>query len=243
MFSLTACTHIENEEAARRLIDWREKDMADLEQRLDEVETHRIYRVADNLRHQCRFIEEMVVPELMERISDWRRFVLAADTAVITVYVVALAMLLLFTGTWDGFDYIPAGFVESVMNSSLLGGLLGAFVLGSLVIFHFGFRHFAQQRYRPSADEHKLEGYDVEALDRAFIKSTSPIRTLLLSKPSGWHVFNRRRLSNVFYRAGVFIRKLNDAHIQPDGSWAEAQNNDAETPAETAPENEKPLEN
>ena len=243
VFSLTACTHIENEEAASRLIDWREQDMADLEERLDEVETHRIYRVADTLRHQCRFIEENVVPELMERISDWRRFVLSADAAVITVYVVALLLLLLFTGSWDGFDYVAADFVQSVVNSSLLSGLLGAFVLGSIAIFHFGFRRFAQQRYRPCADESRLEGFDTEALDRAFIQSTSAWRSLLLTKPRGWHMFNRKRLSNVFYRAGVFIRQLNDAHIQPDGSWAEDTQEQAETVDETDREDKKPLEN
>ena len=233
VFSLTACAHIENEEAAKRLIEWREQDMTDLEQRLGEVETHRVYRVADALRHHCRHIEEMVVPEIRERLDDWRHFVLAADTAVLTVYAVALILLLLFTGSWDGFDYIPASFVTTIMGSVILKSLVGVAVLGSMVFLHFVFRRFARQRYRPAADEHKLEGFDVESLDRAFIKSTGTLRSVLMRSPSGWHVFNRRRLSSVFYRAGVFIKKLNDTHIQPDGTWVDDDENESQKKEKT----------
>ena len=239
VFSLTACAHIENEEAARRLIDWREQDMADLEQRLEEVETHRVYRVADALRHHCRHIEEMVVPEINERLVDWRRFVLAADTAVLTTYVVLIVLLLLFTGSWEGFNYVPAGFVQTIMGSMILKGLISVLLIGSMIIFHYGFRRFAPQRYRPAADEHKLEGFDIDALDRAFIKSTGTFRSLFAGSPSGWHVFNRRRLSNVFYSAGVFIKKLNDTHIQPDGSWAEDTEPDAEATQKKTEETEE----
>jgi hypothetical protein len=114
----------------------------------------------------------------------------------------------------------------------LLKGFIAAAVIGSLVVLHYGFRSFAQKRYRPAADEHKLEGFDIESIDRAFIKSTGPLRSIFLRSPSGWHVFNRRRLSNVFYRAGVFIKKLNDTHIQPDGSWLDEVNTEAENETE-----------
>lgn len=234
VFSLTACAHIENEEAARRLIEWREQDMADLEQRLEEVETHRVYRVADTLRHHCRHIEEMVVPEIKERLDDWRHFVLAADTAVLITYTVAATLLLLFTGSWDGFSYVPPGYITAIMGSTILKSLVGAVIIGSMIALHFAFRRFAQQRYRPAADEHKLEGFDVESIDRAFIQSTGTLRSIFMRSPSGWHMFNRRRLSNVFYRAGVFIKKLNDSHIQPDGTWVDEEESETES-------KEKPL--
>ena len=218
VFSLTACTHIENEEAARRLIEWREQDMADLETLLDQVELQRVYRVADSLRHRCHHIEEQVVPELRERISDWRRFVLRADAAVIITFAMFALLIALFSGDWDGFNYIPAKPVQFVFDSTILKLLLGTLIAGSLAIFHFAFRRFAQLRYRPRADD-ELQGFDVESLDNAFIKSTGALRSLFATSPSGWHVFNRRRLSNIYYRAGVFIKQLNDEHIQPDGSW------------------------
>ncbi|MCW8963628.1 MAG: dynamin family protein [Gammaproteobacteria bacterium] len=253
VFSQTACTHIENEEAARRLIDWREQDMADLDERLELVEVQRIYRVADSLRHQCHHIEESVVPELKERISDWRRFVLFADAAVLITMGVAALFMLLFTGEWSGLQYTPAALVQTIFDSMILKGLLAALVVGTLAIFHFGFRRFAQQRFRPTSDEHKLEGFDVDALDKAFVKSTGPFRSLFMRSPSGWHYLNRRRLSSIYFRAGTFIKQLNDSHIQPDGSWQDEVTSstatadveeiiDQEKVTEEEREKEKPLD-
>lgn len=242
VFSLTACTHIENEEAARRLIDWREQDVADLEKRLDDVETQRIYRVADSLRHYCTHIEEQIVPELKERMSSWRRFVLSADLAVLATYLVILILVLLFTGSWKGFDYVPADFVSTILGSTILKSLIGTFVIGSLLIFHYGFRRFAQQRYRPAVDEQATQDFDVTSVDRAFLKSTGGLRSLFLVSPSGWHMFSRRRLSNIYFRVGAFIKQLNDRHIQPDGNW---QDDDGEQSGSNVVEQqlaEKPVE-
>lgn len=222
VFSLTACTHIENEAAAKRLIDWREQDMADLDDRLEQVEMQRVYRVADSLRHQCLHIEESVVPELKERLGDWRRFVLFADSAVFITLAVVTLFVLLFSGDWAGLEYTPARFTQAIMDSMILKGLLGALVVGSMVILHFAFRRFAQQRYRPAADDRNLEGFDVDALDKGFIKSTGPLRSIFMSSPSGWNFFNRRGLSSIYFRAGAFIKQLNDIHIQPDGSWQDS---------------------
>jgi hypothetical protein len=234
VFSQTACTHIENEEAARRLIEWREQDMADLEERLDQVELQRVYRVADGLRHQCHHIEEQIVPELRERLADWRRFVLLADSAVLVTFGVLLVFTLLFSGTWDGLQYTPAKFVQLALDTPIIQWLLGALLLGSLGILHFSFRRFAQQRFRPASDEPPLEGFDVESLDKAFIQSTGPFRSLFARSPSGWHVFNRRRLSNIYYRAGSFVKQLNDSHIQPDGTWQDDTSDDNKMPEEAA---------
>jgi len=226
VFSQTACVHIENEEAARRLIEWREQDMADLEDRLNQVEMQRVYRVADSLRHHCLHIEEKVVPELKERIADWRRFVLLADGAVVITWIVLALLTLLFSGDWTGLKYAPASYIQAIIDNMMLKGLLGAFIIGSVVIFHFGFRRFAQQRYRPASDEHNMEGFDVDALDQAFVKSTGPFRTIFMRWPSGWNFFNRRNLSSIYFRAGTFIKQLNDTHIQPDGTWQDNPDDD-----------------
>jgi len=230
-----ACTHIENEDAARRLIEWREQDMADLDERLDQVEVQRVYRVADSLRHQCHHIEEQIVPELKERISDWRRFVLMADSAVLITLGVVVLFVLLFSGDWAGFDYTPATVVQTIVDNGILKGLVGALVLGFMAILHFSFRRFAQQRYRPIADERNLEGFDIDALNQAFLKSTGPFRSLFARSPSGWNFLNRRRLSGIYFRAGAFIKQLNDTHIQTDGSWQD----DAESAAAAVDEGVK----
>jgi GTPase Era involved in 16S rRNA processing len=232
VFSQTACTHIENEEAARRLIEWREQDMADLDNQIEQVGMQRVYRVADSLRHQCHHIEEQVVPELKKRLSDWRRFVLKADIAVLITLGVAVVFLLLFSGSWSGFDYTPANHVQTLLDSMMLKGLLGALVVAFVAILHFSFRRFAQQRYRPKADEASLDDFDVSSLDQAFIKSTGWFRSLLMRSPSGWNFINRRRLSGIYFRTGVFIKQLNDLHILPDGRGEKAENSTGPEPQE-----------
>lgn len=217
VFSLTACTHIENEEAARRLIEWREQDMADLDMRFDQVETQRVYRVADSLRQLCTDIETAIVPDLRERLADWRKFVLIGDSIVLSFALVAFLFWLLFGGSWEGLSYTPPELVTSMLDSKLLLSLASATGLSSYIILHYLFRGMARKRYRPASDDIPDHLAAHAFLDKAFMKSTGIYRSIFWSFPAGWNFLTRRKLSGIFTRSGEFIKKLNDMHISPDG--------------------------
>lgn len=208
VFSLTACTHIENEETARRLIEWREQDMADLERHFDQVETQRVYRVADNLRQLCTDIESVIVPDLKERLADWRRFVLIGDAVIFSLMVISFVFWLL-SGGYSAF--------QSVIDSKVLTTLLSVLLVAVCIAFHFCLRSLGQRRYRPAADISDDESVSHKYLDEAFLRSTAAPRSIFWWTPAGWNFLTRRRLAGILARSGEFIRKLNDLHIAPGG--------------------------
>ncbi len=231
VFSLTACTHIENEEAARRLIKWREQDMADLERRFGQTEMQRVYRVADNLRQLCTDIESVIVPDLEERLSDWRRFVLTGDAIIFSLAMVLVVFWLLFGGHWEGLSYASPLPLQSIMGSRILITLLSVFLVAACFIFHFGLRGLGRRRYRPTTDTLPNGLASHKYLDKAFLRSTSALRSIFWWTPAGWNILTRRRLSGIFARSGEFIREMNDLHIAPDGE--EDLRSDAETDKQT----------
>lgn len=220
IFSQTACAEIKNEEAAKRLLQWREQDMRDLQLRIEAVQVERIYRVADGLRRLGKNIAEQVVPDIQSRLADRRRFVLMADAMVLGLTALVMITWLLFNGTWDGLDYTSPGFLLTLAASPVLSGLLLFLGIGGLLGLHYGFRRIAHFRYRPVPQDWVYQEISFEALCRAYEHSTTGLRSLLWISPRGWHWLTRRRLSGVMHRVGHYIQRLNDRYISPDGESA-----------------------
>ncbi len=208
IFSLTAGTHIENEKAFRRLIEWREQDMAELERCFDRIEIQRIYRVADSLRQLCMDIESVIVPDLKKRLASWRRFVLIGDAVIFSLIAISVIFWLLFGGY---------SVFQSVIDSKVLTALLSVLLVAVCFAFHFGLRSFGQRRYRPVVEKLPERLAAHKYLDQAFLRSTAALRSIFWSAPAGWHILTRRQLSGIFVRSGELVRKLNDRHIAPDG--------------------------
>jgi len=223
VFSQTACTQIKNEEAARRLLEWREQDMGDLTNRLEEVEMERIYRVADALRRLGKDIEEQVVPDIRSRLADWRRFVLWGDASIIAAAVLGFLLWLLFNGAWDGLSYTQPEVLSTITSSRLLGGLIVFLCIGILGATHYGLRRMGRYRLRPLRKDWRSQEITFEELDRAYDHSTRGIRSIFWRTPAGWHWLVRRRLTGVMRRAGAYIQRLNDRFISTQASDADGQ--------------------
>ena len=208
VFSLTAGTHIENEEAARRLLEWREQDMNELERCFERVEMQRVYRVANNLRQLCMDIESVIVPDLKERLADWRRFVLIGDATMLFL-VTILAVFWFLSGGYSA--------LQSVLDSKVLTTLLFVFLVAICLTFHFGLRSIGRRWYRPVAGKLPERLAAHKYLDQAFLDSTAALRSIFWSAPTGWNFLTRRHLAGIFARSGEFIRNLNDQYIAPDG--------------------------
>ncbi len=217
VFSLSACAHIENEEAARRLQEWREQDMEDLNKRIDQVGLQRVYRVADSLRKLCIDIEETVVPDLISRMKKWRRFTLLGDAIFSGTLVVVFLLWMLFVGNWDGLSYTAPDIYHSILDSQILSIMVSIFIIGLIGIVHFGLRNKAQQRFCPAEGENP-DGVSVNFdLKKAFLRSTRLAIPVFWGRPAGWHFLSKRKNASVYQRAGEFIRKLNDEYIRPQG--------------------------
>lgn len=217
VFNLSACTHIENEGAARRLREWREQDMADINMRIDQAGLQRVYRVADSLRALCVDIDEIIVPELKSRLKKWRRFTLVGDAVFVGMLLGIFLLWMLLDGHWDDLSYSAPAAYHAILDSQVLSLMAGVLLIGLIVTVHVVLRRLARRRFCPVEGEHSGDTGVKFDLRAAFLRSTGIFRPVLRVTPAGWHIFSKRRVSAVYQRASRFIRELNDRYIQPEG--------------------------
>jgi GTPase Era involved in 16S rRNA processing len=210
---------IENEALRTRFETKRDADLADIHNRMYQVEVERAYRVVAVLEQTARDIEEKIVPKLRELLDSWKRRVLRTDGVLFGVIVLGVLILTLWTGEWTA-----GGFYHPVW-ANLLGHPIWRWVaLGSVLVLavyaHLTVRqHVAKrlvkrlQRELSSMQEMAFLG----GITRAFQKNTHFWRSIFSSSPAGWHHRAHRTIQEVLAEANSYVQELNNAFTDPSG--------------------------
>ena len=179
---------IYNEEAAMPIEDKalrdryqrkRDIDMAELSQRMDEVEVERGYRIVSSLEDVARRIETDVIPALNAALGRWRKLTIVGD-------LIGLALLAgLAGGLLQVFGIGPFVDAYNGIKGYVLAHMALAVALGTLAItWHYAVRkwaaHFVHNRLP------KLYGDQELNLRQAFMKNTRPWRSVYRSGAAGW---------------------------------------------------------
>ncbi len=232
IYNPDAAVPIENEALRNRLESKRDADLAEIHDRMRQVEIERAYRIVGALEKTSRGIEDKVVPRLRSALTSWRKRVLWGDGIVFGL----LALILFYFGLKPGHAVGTTAISDwaAILNSSAtISTLAFIFVLIAAVAVHYGIRSLARKSLFGSLareeDSSELRG-DLVA---AFRRSTRPWRSIFSNNPSGWGRGTRKRLHQIIQDTDSYVQALNDRFTNPSGDEAPARELPAKAPEAT----------
>ncbi|HET8553045.1 MAG TPA: dynamin family protein [Gammaproteobacteria bacterium] len=202
---------IEDEARRVRFKQKRDEDLAEIYNRIQEVEVGRAYRVVDVLANTAKAIEEVWVPRLKHYLNLWRKRVWTYDGIVlIFVLLLTIACWLAFTApTLTAFATIGAGGWMSIVSGVVL------FVISMAI--HFAFRRLAARQIARRI-QREASPETVADLLRAFRRNTRWTRNLLARNPAGWGMRARRLVRKTIENRTDYVQDLNDRFTNPAGT-------------------------
>lgn len=189
----------------------KDEDMAEIYNRIQEVEVRRAYRVVDVLAQTAKDLEEVWVPRLNGWLDRWRKRVWIYDGIVLgLVILLTIACYIAFTAaTQSAFATIGAGGVPSIVSAIVL------FIIAMAI--HFGFRRMAANQLCGKIRKEAPPDYAGDLL-RAFRRNTRWSRNMLTRSPAGWGMRARRLIKKTVDNRTGYVQDLNDRFTNPSGS-------------------------
>ncbi|MEE9334669.1 MAG: dynamin family protein [Granulosicoccaceae bacterium] len=191
-----------------RLAAKSDADMADIEERIQQVEVERAYRIVGAMEKQAYRIRDESIPALRTLKKDWSSKVLKWDAIALgTLLAVVLGIS------------IATGFIGSLMVMilslfsnpvAMLSGIAGVVI--PLFIGHHLIRKWVRGRMLP-----QIAKSDSSELAAAFIKNTSFFNSVFSSSLIGWNKGAEKKINRAIEQASEFVQKLNDQFTDPSG--------------------------
>ena len=197
---------IDDETVRKRFAAKRDTDLADIYERIHQVEVERSYRIIGALDHIASDIETVVIPKLKETLKRWSKAVLIADALVLGALVIIIAIII---GRFDLSGLIAVDFT----NQPILSTLKVAVIAVAALAVHFTMRKFVAKRMARKLETNTLAGN----MKAAFLRNTRPVRSLFHPVPAGWTSRSRRTLASVIADASGFVQTMNDRFTSPSG--------------------------
>ena len=201
----------------------RDHDLAEVHERMNQVEVERAYRIVGTLEKTAAELEEKVAPALASLLETWRKRVLITDAVIYSLLFLGLIVGTVKLGYWNGMDF------HSETLSNITSTPLGVYslVLGSYLVLlgiHFGIRHLVIKTM--SGKIRKLsKSLDIRgSLANAFKRSTAPWRSIFHKTPAGWNRRSKKYLSQVLQDADKYVQTLNDTFTNPSGDEIQTDN-------------------
>ncbi len=217
IYNEEAANPIPDEALRRRFEGKRDRDLADITERMEQVEIERAYRIVGSLEKTARGFEDKVVPAINALIAKWRRRTLIGDLVAALLIAGAFVGITNRLGQWDGLQF-NAGWWERLTATpmSIYFTALGAYLLWLVV--HYGVRHLAAKSLLRAADR-KGQSLGLRgSLREAFRANTRPWRSIFSRKPAGWGRRSRRRIQQALEDADRYVQDLNDRFTDPSGN-------------------------
>ena len=207
IYSDKASVHIEDEKLRRRYENKRDQDLAEIYNRMEQVEIDRAYRIVSTLEKTSREIEDKIVPTLSEGLAIWKKRTLWLDIFLLGV-AGGIGLWLAQPGWWS--------WSMQSMNHGLTAFAILAAVLYAL---HLTARSLAARSligwFRK---QQQLLPIKVN-LTGAFKRNTAWWRPMLIQRTSaGWRRGTRRLLARIINQADAYVQELNDRFTNPSGA-------------------------
>ncbi|MGH8584176.1 MAG: dynamin family protein [Gammaproteobacteria bacterium] len=215
IYNLEAANPIEDTGLRKRFEAKREVDMAEVLDRMQQVEVERAYRIIGVLEKTAKSIQSEYVPRLREARKRWKAWVLGIDALVGLVIAALVVGWGLGTGWWQDGDPIPAWFAD-LSDTARYG--LGAAALALLLYIHHGARRIgAKHVLRRLGEEPCPEDLRVPLL-RAFRNNRRFLSSVFSTRPVGWGRRAHRAIARVMSDSDRYVETLNDRFTNPSGN-------------------------
>ena len=197
---------IDDETVRKRFQSKRDTDLADIYERIHQVEVERSYRIIGALDHIASDIENLVVPKLAETLHRWMRAVLMIDAAIFGSILILIAVISNWINLWGLFSL-------DFTNQAVISAIKVAVMAIAVIAIHSTVRKFVARRMAGKLETDSLAGN----FKNAFLRNTRPIRSLFYPAPAGWTSRSRRILAGVVGDASRFVQTMNDRFTNPSG--------------------------
>ena len=195
----------------KRFQSKRDTDLADIYERIHQVEVERSYRIIGALDHIASDIENVVAPKLTEMMRRWMKAVLITDAAIFGGLLILIAVISNWISLWGLFSL-------DFTNQAVISTLKVTAMTVAVIVIHSGVRSFIANRIARKLETESLAGN----VKSAFLRNTRPIRSLFHPAPAGWTSRSRRILAGVVGDASRFVQTMNDRFTNPSGIIAES---------------------
>jgi hypothetical protein len=203
---------IENEHLRRRFEEKRAHDMAEIMNRIRQLEVERSYRVAGSLEHTAESIRDRLVPRLQAARRAWKSRVLWLDALAFGGLAVLAAVLVSTYGTWA-----PSAWAAWFAENALVGSIAVAAVIVGALVLHRELRRIAARGVAKKIESDDALGEHAPRVAQAFRYNVKSWWPFAARRPLGWNGGTRRRLDRVLSDAHATIQRLNDRYTDPSG--------------------------
>ncbi|MFT5448210.1 MAG: hypothetical protein ACI9DC_003391 [Gammaproteobacteria bacterium] len=211
-----AAISIDDPKLRERFESKRAQDMAAIEERIDQVEVERAYRIIGVLEDTAQRIQNEVIPGLREAREVWKRRVLWLD-AIVFSFVIAAGIAWSLGLSGAGAMLFEHPLVLAMTDSALGWGLFAAGIALVLFSIHIGLRGIAAQSVVNRLERLKSLGDATDWVVRAFKRNATVWRPLFGRDPVGLGLGVRRRLARVLNDADQYVQSLNNRFADPSG--------------------------
>ena len=216
IYNEEAANPITDEALRRRFRGKRDTDLAEIHERMEQVEIERAYRIVGSLEKTARSFEEKAVPAVTQMIAMWRKRTLIGDLIAALLIIGGFVFATVRLGQWDGL-HLKAAWWDKISESpmSLYFTALAVYLVWLAV--HFGVRHLAAKSLSGTADRLAQKIGLRGSLRDAFRLNTKPWHSIFSRQPVGWGRRNRRRVQQVLENTDNYVQDLNDRFTDPSG--------------------------
>jgi GTPase SAR1 family protein len=216
IYNPDAAVPIEDEAKRARYEQKRDRDLAEIHKRLQEVEVERAYRIVSALRKSATDIAERSAPLLQKAIRLWRNRTLVADGIVFGLLIALFLVWSIGSGHWRGLVYEPQ-WLLSLKTIPWGPEILVALLILVAAAAHVGIRRLAAKSLTPWLRRQEARGNLRGDLLQAFARNTRPWRPIFARSPIGWGSGARRRLHRITKDCDSYVQTLNDRFTNPSG--------------------------
>ncbi|OSM04285.1 putative dynamin family protein [Magnetofaba australis IT-1] len=221
IYNEEAATPIEDPAMRERYQSKSRADLAEINDRIGQVETERVYRIVGVLEFAARLIQDELAPKVGELLKRWRKMVLIGDAVVLGLLAI-LSLTALFTSAlpWPAPNPAELDWTqpEGGFGIAHFGAALSvAVVLGIAGYLHGLIRKFSAKSILSHLPKEIANPDLLEATRKSFRFSTRPGRFLFLKSAAGWGGASQRGINDVLTGAAAFVQDLNDQFTNPSG--------------------------
>jgi GTPase SAR1 family protein len=234
IYSPTAAVPIDDERLRHRFESKRDEDLADIRERMEQVEVQRAYRIVNALEKSAREIQERTVPLLSDALQRWRTRTLWGDGVLFGLAGIGALTWSVRSDHWDGLRFTPPWWDSLTADTvTVYFLLLTLAILG--VSLHYGVRNLAARSVARQLRGHASEGLMRGDVRRAFLRNTRPWRSIFSKQPAGWGRSARKQIEKIMLDTDRYVQELNDSYADPSG------HSDAAAQQSVAPVQSQPL--
>lgn len=199
---------IDDDSRRQRFESKRNADMAEIEDRIRQVEVERAYRIVGAMEKQAYTLRDHAIPAITRLKSVWASRVLKLDAGIIALLLVAVVSIAALTGSIGALLALVLSLFAD--PAAMLFTIIGVTVVLLIV-------HFLSRKTVAKFMASRLLGTQDEPFSNAFRYNTRFFRSIFRKSPVGWNGGARKAVDEVIEQASEFVESLNDQFTNPSG--------------------------